>query len=103
MVLYHDDLAGIVTDRDITIRAVAAGRDIKSCMIGEIASQNVATISPADPIEHAVDVMRMHAIRRLPVMDYHARPVGIVSIGDLAVDRDPNSALADISSSPATH
>jgi CBS domain-containing protein len=92
-------VAGIVTDRDIVVRDVAEGKDPASTRLAEIASRNVATLSPDDPIEAAVQIMRDNAVRRVPVVDGDT-PVGVISIGDLAVERDPQSALADISSSP---
>ena len=54
------------------------------------------TVGPDEDLAHAVELMREHSVRRLPVVD-EGRPVGIVSLGDLAVERDPGSALADIS------
>jgi CBS domain-containing protein len=92
-------LVGMVTDRDIAVRAVAQGKDAQSTPVAEIISEQPATLSPTDSVEEAVRLMRDKAIRRLPVVEGD-RPVGIVSIGDLAVDRDPRSALADISSEP---
>jgi CBS domain-containing protein len=92
-------LVGIVTDRDIAVRAVAQGKDPQSTPVGEISSEELATLSPSDSVEEAVRLMRDKALRRLPVVEGD-RPVGIVSIGDLAMDRDPRSALADISSEP---
>ena len=65
----------------------------------EISSEEPTTLSPSDSVEEAVRLMRDKAIRRVPVVDGD-RPVGIVSIGDLAVERDPRSVLADISSEP---
>ena len=94
-----DRTAGILTDRDIAIRVVAEGRDPKTTKMSEVASMNPATISPDDSVDDAVRMMREHNIRRLPVVE-NGRPVGVVSIGDLAMDRDPRSALADISSAP---
>lgn len=87
---------GILTDRDIVVRAVADGRDAMSTTVGEICSGDVATIGPEDDADSAVALMRSKAIRRLPVVD-HERLVGVLSLGDMAVDRDPRSALADIS------
>jgi len=57
-------------------------------------------VAPDDPVSRAVELMREHAVRRLPVCQ-DGRPVGIVSIGDLAVEQDPRSALADISAAPS--
>jgi CBS domain-containing protein len=93
-------VVGILTDRDITIRAVAEGRDPKTATVDGIASTGLQMLSPNDPVEHAVTLMRDHNLRRVPVVE-NGRPVGIVSIGDLAEERDPRSALADISRAPA--
>lgn len=92
-------LIGMVTDRDITVRGVAAGRNPGEIRLSEICSGDVQTLSPGDPVDKAVKIMREKAIRRLPVVD-QGRPVGVVSIGDLAVEQDPGSALADISARP---
>jgi CBS domain-containing protein len=92
-------LTGILTDRDIVVRVVAEGRDPRATRIGDIASRELTAVSPDDPVDRAVQLMRERAIRRLPVVE-EGKPVGIVSIGDLALDRDPGSALADISAAP---
>lgn len=92
-------LSGILTDRDIVVRVVAEGRDPRTTRIGDIASRELTAVSPDDPVDRAVQLMRDKAIRRLPAVD-KGKPVGIVSIGDLALDRDPGSALADISAAP---
>ena len=91
---------GIITDRDVVVRVVAAGKDPATTPVTEICSQELATVTPDTPIEKAVELMRERSIRRLPVLDGD-KPVGIVSIGDLAIERDPESALADISAAPA--
>jgi CBS domain-containing protein len=92
-------VTGILTDRDIAIRVVAQGLDPQTTTVGEVASHDLTTLAPSDSVEEAVRVMRDKAIRRLPVVE-EDRPVGIVTIGDLAMDRDPRSALADISAEP---
>jgi CBS domain-containing protein len=89
-------VTGILTDRDIVIRAVAEGRDPGSVSVRDVATGDVRALEPSQSIDEAVRTMREHDIRRLPVVD-GGRPVGIVSLGDLAVERDPDSALADIS------
>jgi CBS domain-containing protein len=99
LVTRRGGVCGIVTDRDIVVRTVAEGRDPNRAMLGEICSRQLVQVAPDDPIEHAVDLMREHAVRRLPVVD-HGAPVGIVSLGDLASCRDPESALAAISDAP---
>jgi signal-transduction protein with cAMP-binding, CBS, and nucleotidyltransferase domain len=85
----------IVTDRDLVVRGLAKGLG-GDAIIREVASEDIITVAPSDPVETAVEVMRAAAVRRVPVMDGDVA-VGIVSIGDLAVERDPSSALADIS------
>jgi CBS domain-containing protein len=96
VVLDDDQLCGIVTDRDITIRSVAEGRDPSQSVLGEICSKDVVTVTPDDTVEKTVELMRKRAVRRMPVVE-NGRPVGIVSLGDLAVERDPESALGHIS------
>jgi CBS domain-containing protein len=93
-------LRGIVTDRDVVVRAVAGGRDPSEVKIGEICSEDVTTLQPDDPVEEAVRIMRSKHVRRVPVTE-GSDVVGIVSIGDLAIERDPDSALAEISAAPA--
>lgn len=89
-------LRGIVTDRDIVVRAVAEDETPSGVTVAEICSADMYTVAPEDSIDRAVQMMREHAVRRLPVTQ-DGQAVGIVSLGDLALDRDPRSALADIS------
>ena len=99
VVLLDDDrVTGIVTDRDMTIRAVAEGMQPDEAVLAQIASKELVTISPDAAVEEAVRLMRDRAVRRLPVVE-DGRPIGIVSLGDLAVEREPDSPLADISAS----
>lgn len=87
---------GIVTDRDIVIRGVAEGRDPSTTALGDVCSRDMTTLSPEDSVSDAIRLMKEKAIRRVPVID-DGKPAGIVTIGDLAMDRDPDSALAAIS------
>lgn len=96
IVLDNGTVCGVVTDRDIVVRAVAENRDPATTKLGDICSRDLVTLTPADSVEDAIELMRERAIRRVPIIENGA-PVGIVSIGDLAVERDPQSALADIS------
>lgn len=99
LVMDGDRLCGIVTDRDIVIRTLAEGKDPKGTPLGEMCSQDLVTVPSDASVEDAVEAVRDRAIRRLPVVD-NGRPVGIVSLGDLAMDRDPQSALAQVSAAP---
>jgi CBS domain-containing protein len=92
---------GIVTDRDLVIRALADGKD-GGAPVGEVCSRDLTTVTPEDGVDRAISAMRDKAVRRLPVVD-DGRLVGVVSLGDLAIEQDPRSALADISSEPANN
>ncbi len=96
IVMANGGMCGVVTDRDIVVRGIAEGKDPQSTTLDEICSHDVVTVGPDDAVEQAVQLMRQRAVRRLPVVE-GGRPVGIVSIGDLAIERDETSALADIS------
>ena len=98
LVVRDGALLGIVTDRDIVVRAVAEGRDPTSTRLEEVCTESVQTLTPDQTVEEAIRLMRENDIRRLPVVQ-DGRPAGIVSLGDLAVERDAQSALADISAS----
>jgi len=97
-VLVADDrsLLGVLTDRDIALRAVAEGVDPLTVSAQAVCTPNPVVIGPDDAVSAAVELMRDHAIRRLPVIE-DGHPVGMVSLGDLAVSEDPDSALAEIS------
>jgi CBS domain-containing protein len=99
VVLEQGQIRGILTDRDIVVRALAEGMDPSRTTVGEICSKELTTLAPSDSIAQAVSIMRDKAIRRLPVVE-DGHPVGIVSLGDLAVERDPDSVLGGISAAP---
>jgi CBS domain-containing protein len=96
-----DRFVGLLTDRDIVVRAVAEGSDPTMSRVGEVVTTDVMTLTPDSTLDEAVRLMREAAVRRVPVLDGE-RAVGIVSIGDLAIEKDPSSALADISEAPPT-
>lgn len=76
-------LVGIVTDRDIAIRCVADGKD-GSCRVREVmSSDDLATCSFADDVEHVMDAMRSEKVRRIPIVDERGSLVGIVSQADV--------------------
>ena len=88
-------LEGVLTDRDLVVRAIAENADPQG-PVGGVTSGSTVSVTPADDVDTAVTLMREHAVRRLPVVE-DGRVAGIVSIGDIAVERDGRSALADIS------
>lgn len=91
-----NEITGIVTDRDIAVRAVAEDLDPDDATLEEVLTRDIITVHPHDDAVAAADLMRTYAIRRLPVIE-DGRLVGVVSLGDLAVEREPDSVLADIS------
>ena len=101
LVLADDDrtLLGILTDRDIVVRALAEGRDPTQTRIRDVCSRDVTTIGADESLGTAVRLMREKAVRRLPVTD-DRQVVGMLTIGDIAVERDSRTALADISAAP---
>ena len=99
IVVEGEDAAGIVTDRDIVIRAIAEGADPNTTRLGQVVSRDLTAVAPDDPVERAIELMREKAVRRLPVLE-DGKPVGVVSLGDLAIRRDADSVLADISDEP---
>lgn len=100
-----DVLVGLVTDRDLVVRGLAEDRGGKT-YVSEICTPAPVTLRSDDSISEAEKVMRENAVRRLPVVK-NGKPVGIVSLGDLAADPSTDSALADtladISAAPPDH
>ncbi len=96
IVMTDGKMCGVVTDRDIVVRVIAQGREPQTTKLGDICSRDVASVGPDDEVDRVIDLVRKRSIRRVPVLQ-DGKPVGIVSIGDLAIERDQRSALADVS------
>jgi CBS domain-containing protein len=90
-------VVGLVTDRDIVVRAVAEGRDPANTTLGSIVSKDLVTVLADDSAADAARLMRDKAVRRVLVLDEEGGLLGILSIGDLAADIDPESVLGGIS------
>ncbi|MET9378279.1 CBS domain-containing protein [Streptomyces sp. NPDC003035] len=76
-------LKGMLTDRDIVVKVVAQGKDPGSCTAGELAQDEIITVSVDDSVEDVLRVMSEHRIRRVPVIDGHIL-VGIIAQADVA-------------------
>jgi CBS domain-containing protein len=98
-VLSDGRLYGLVTDRDIVVRVLAENRDPLATRIGDICSTDLAVLGPDDDFAQATRLFRERAVRRIPIVE-DGMPVGVVSIGDLALESDQRSALSGISSAP---
>jgi len=81
-------LVGTVTDRDITIRVVAEGKDPESTKVTDIASTKLVTVEPQQDLDEALQLMAKHQVRRLPVVEEGGRLVGVVAQADVAKHGD---------------
>jgi signal-transduction protein with cAMP-binding, CBS, and nucleotidyltransferase domain len=95
LVVSDQALHGLVTDRDLVVRAVAESRGVSE-PVGPLSSNDLVGVNADDDVSEAERLMRENAVRRLPVID-DGQVAGMVSLGDLALDQDPGSALADVS------
>lgn len=101
LVMDGDDLVGILTDRDIVIRVLAAGKNPKRTKVGDVCSKKLVTIGAMDAVEDAERLMAEQAIRRLPVLDRDGGVVGIVSLDDVIRREHPDSPFAAVAAAQA--
>ena len=87
----NDRLVGVVTDRDITLRAVACGNAPNQCTVRDVMSPKIKYVFDDETLEDAAQKMSQLQVRRLPVLNREKRLVGIVSLGDLALKYDGRS------------
>ena len=102
-ILEGERLAGIVTDRDIVLQAVAEEKDPRGMPVREVASRELVTIGPEEDLSEALRLMASHQVRRIPVVDEDSRLVGTVAQADIArevKDKDSGQMLQGISQMP---
>ena len=99
-----DTLVGMVTDRDIAVRGVAAGLNPADALVADVMTDEVHSCSPTDTVDVAMKQMGDAQVRRLAVLDPKRRIVGIVTLGDLATRQSAptDAALREISESGPT-
>lgn len=95
LVVSDQALHGMVTDRDLVVRGIAESHSISE-PVGPLSSDDLVGVNADDDVTEAARLMRENAVRRLPVIE-DGQVAGMVSLGDLALDQDPGSALADVS------
>jgi CBS domain-containing protein len=103
-VLEGEELTGMITDRDIVIRAVAKGKDPRGMPVREVASREVVTVYADDDLSTALQKMASEQVRRLPVVDEDNRLVGVLAQADVALEAKEKSVgelVEEISRSPA--
>jgi CBS domain-containing protein len=103
-VLEDDQLAGMVADRDIVIRAVAKGKDPRGMPVREVASRELVTVYADDDLANALQKMASEQVRRLPVVDEENRLVGVLAQADVALgakEKAVGEVVEEISRSPS--
>lgn len=100
-------IVGLVTDRDIVVRAIAGGKDLKNVRVNEVMTKQVRTVNEEASVREVLDMMSEAQIRRVPVVNRNNELVGIVSMKDIAVDAKQDNkvgkAVEDISRGPANN
>jgi CBS domain-containing protein len=103
-VVEGDRLVGVLTDRDIVVRAVAAGLDTSSTRVSEVASREPVVVAADQDLDAALELMAEHRVRRLPVVD-DGRLVGVLSQADVALEakeKQTGEVLQEISQPSST-
>jgi CBS domain-containing protein len=95
LIIADGRFSGLVTDRDIAVRVLAENRDPVTTRLGDICSTEPAVLGPDDDVEQAIRLVRQLAVRRIPVVQ-DGIAVGVVSVGDLALDKDRSAALSRV-------
>jgi CBS domain-containing protein len=88
----QDHLVGVVTDRDIVIRAIAKGKDTRGMPAGAAASRELVSVNPDQSLDEALELMAHYKVRRLPVVGEDDRLIGIVAQADIAIEAKEKKA-----------
>ena len=83
-------LVGVLTDRDIAVRAVAEGRDGATTSVGHIMTADVRTSAPTDSVKEVMELMGSEQVRRIPVVDERGALVGIIAQADIVLEAKDN-------------
>ena len=89
-------LAGIITDRDLTVKVLAEGRDANSTTLEEVMTRHPVTCSPADNLQKAFEAMTRNQVRRIPVVDKENRLVGIIAQADVATRTEATAKVGEL-------
>src|SRR2546421_10099140 len=102
VVMEKDKPCGIVTDRDITVRAVATGSDPSKTRLSDICTRSLAAVRPDQSLDDAIQVMKSHDVKRVVVMT-DSKLEGIVTLGDLAARNEDRDVQDDLSPAAPNH
>jgi CBS domain-containing protein len=94
-VCYDGRVLGVVTDRDLTVRVLAEGRDPANTRVSDVMSSDVQVCTPDDRLVDAIRIIGEENVRRLPVVDRDDRLVGILSMTDVAREAEVDFALQE--------
>lgn len=94
--IHSKSVIGIVTDRDLTVRVLGEWRDPRTTTMKDVMTRQAITCFADDDIEKAVELMRHHRVRRLPVVDQDHRLIGLITLSDLAVKVDSQTKTASV-------
>ena len=97
-----DQLVGVVTDRDITVRAVANGKDLTTLTAEDVMTKGVVCCRDTEKVRDVMRTMEAKQIRRIPVVDEHEHLVGMISLGDIS-DVMPDKATGEIMKAVSAH
>ena len=103
-VVENDRLTGVITDRDIVVRAIAQGKDPRGMPVREIYSRDVIAVTPDDKLKDVVSIMADNQVRRIPVVDEENHLVGVISQADIALEANEKTVgelVEEISKPPA--
>ena len=98
----NDRLIGMVTDRDIALRAVANGKDVSRLTARDVMTEGIVWCRDIDEVNQAADVMQTRQVRRLPVIDQNKRMIGILSLGDISHSASKRTA-AEVARGVSAH
>ena len=101
VVIERGEPVGMLTDRDIVVRGVADSRDVRITACGSVATRPLLAVGPEASVDEALRRMRSGTVRRLAVLE-RGRLVGVIGLGDIAVECDPDSPLAAVVVEPST-
>jgi CBS domain-containing protein len=92
----NNRLAGIITDRDLTVKVLAEGRDANSTKLEEVMTRHPVTCAPGDDLQKAFEAMTSNRVRRIPVVDQENRLVGIIAQADVATRTEATAKVAEL-------